>query len=236
MKKDKGMTTNGRPKDSEVQAAEGPPDAELESLIAPQGYSPEMVDEVATMETPAQQRRKAIKFLVIMALIVGIGFWFCTPADLVIPELPPAPHGIFERPIPPSDKFVDDLFPQTVGSFRLVNVKTEQIFEEPYIGETVVQGTYIDDLGNPVTVAMVEAESYINARRYIENYKKVLQARRDLTDWQESIYIDKNFVQWAAPGFADRAYGLAWNNDRYFIAVTSPISTSYESLAAGFPY
>ena len=40
--------TNGRPKDSEVQAAEGQPDPELESLIAPQGYDPELVDEVAT--------------------------------------------------------------------------------------------------------------------------------------------------------------------------------------------
>ena len=51
----KMMDTNGRPKDSEIQAAEGPPDPELESLIAPQGYSPELVDEVATMETPRQQ-------------------------------------------------------------------------------------------------------------------------------------------------------------------------------------
>ena len=63
-----------------------------------------------------------------------------------------------------------------------------------------------------------------------------LQARRDLAEWQESIYIEDSFIQWAAPGFADRAYGLAWNNDRYFIAVTSPISSSYETLAAEFPY
>jgi hypothetical protein len=232
----KMMDTNGRPKDSEVQAAEGPPDPELESLIAPQGYSPELVDEVATMETPGQQWRSAVRFLVIMGLLLVVLFWFCTPANLVIPELPPAPHNIFDRPTPPSDKFAEDLLPQEVGPFRLVNLKTEQAFEEPYIGEFVVQGTYIDEVGNPATVALIEADSYINARRYIENYKAMLQARRDLADWKESIYIEDSFIQWAAPGFADRAYGLAWNNDRYFIAVTSPISTSYESLAAEFPY
>ncbi len=100
----------------------------------------------------------------------------------------------------------------------------------------MVQGTYIDEVGNPATVALIEADSYINARRYIENYKTMLQARRDLANWKESVYIEDNFIQWSAPGFADRAYGLAWNNDRYFIAVTSPISSSYESLAAEFPY
>src|SRR5687768_11124925 len=144
----KVMDTNGRPKDSEIQAAEGPPDPELESLIAPQGYSPELVDEVATMETPRQQWRSAVRFLIIMVLLLVVLFWFCTPANLVIPELPPAPHNIFERPTPPGDKFVEDLFPQEVGSFRLVNLKAEQAFEEPYIGEVVARGTYIDEVGN----------------------------------------------------------------------------------------
>ena len=59
-----------RPKDSELQAAEGPPDPELDSLIAPQGYSAEEVDDIATMQTPAQQRRSAIRFLVIMIIIL----------------------------------------------------------------------------------------------------------------------------------------------------------------------
>jgi hypothetical protein len=83
---------------------------------------------------------------------------------------------------------------------------------------------------------MIEADSYINARRYIENYKKMLQERATVTDMKERIYIDKNYLQWSAPDFADKAYGLAWNNDRYFIAVTSPISATQQALAAAFPY
>ncbi len=228
--------TNNRRKESEIQAAAGPPDPELESLIAPQGYDPELVDDVATMETPAQQRGKAIRFLIGMLVLMAILFWFCTPADLVIPELPPSPHNIHERPLPPSDKFLRNTLPKTVGDFRLVDLQEEQVFEEPYTGEVVLQAVYVDSIGNPVTVIMIEADSYINARRYLENYKVFLNERTTVTEWQEKLYIDENFIQWAAPNFADRAYGLAWNNDRYLIAVTSPISAAQHSVAAEFPY
>ena len=101
-------TTNGRRKDSEVQAAEGSPDPELESLIAPQGYDAELVDAVATMETPQQQRGSAIRFLVVMLILVAIGYWFCTPADLVVPEFVSAPYNIHQRPLPPANKFLED--------------------------------------------------------------------------------------------------------------------------------
>ena len=228
--------TNGRRKDSEVQAAAGPPDPELESLIAPQGYDPELVDDVATMETPTEQRRKAIRFMLIMVGLAAIGFWFCTPADLVVPELPPAPYGIYERPVPPANKFLKDTLPKTIGEFRLVDLQQKQSFEDPYIGADITQATYIDNAGSPVSVVMIEADSYINARRYLENYKKLLHERTELAEWQESLYIDRNFIQWAAPTFADRAYGLAWNNDRYFIAVTSPISAAQQTVVAAFPY
>lgn len=228
-------STNGR-KDSEIQAAEGPPDPELDSLIAPQGYDAELVDDVATMQTPAQQRRSAIKFLIISIIILAVGFWFCTPSDFVAPELLPAPYGIHERPLPPADKFLEDAIPRTVGNFKLVNLKKEQVFEAPFIGATTVQATYINDIGQPVNVVMIEAESYINARRYLENYKSLLEERTELTEWQERLFIDENFIQWAAPTFADRAYGLAWNNERYFISVTSPISAAEHALAKDFPY
>jgi len=230
------MSTESRRKESEVQAAAGPPDPELDSLIAPQGYDPELVDDVATMETPAQQRRKAIKFMIWMIILVAIGFWFCTPADLVVPELPPAPYGIHERPLPPANKFLDDTIPKNVGDFKLVNLKEEQIFEDPFIGEVVLQATYVDNAGTPVTVVMFEAESYINARRYLENYKRLLHERTNVTEWQESLYIEDNFIQWSAPDYADKAYGLAWNNDQYFIAVTSPVKAAQQTLAAAFPY
>ncbi|MCK6628674.1 MAG: hypothetical protein L6R45_26280 [Anaerolineae bacterium] len=230
--------TNGRPKDSELQAAQGPPDPELESLIAPQGYNPELVDDVATMETPAQQRRAAIRFMVISLILLAIGFWLCTPANLVIPANldDPAPYGIEARPTPPTNKFLEDAMPRTVGEFKLVDLKKEMVFEDPFVGADTVRGTYLDAIGNPATVVMIEAKSYINARRYLENYKKLLEERATLTEWKERLYIEDNYIQWAAPDFADRAYGLAWNNDRYFIAVTSPISATQQALAAAFPY
>ena len=232
------LETNGRPKDSEIQAAEGPPDPELESLIAPQGYNPELVDEVATMETPAQQRRVAIRFMIVSLILLAIGFWLCTPANLVIPTdlHEPAPYGIDNRPTPPANKFLEDAIPRAVGDFKLIDLKKEQVFEDPFIGADVVRATYLDNVGNPASVIMIEADSYINARRYIENYKKMLEERANVTEMKERIYIDKNYLQWSAPDFADKAYGLAWNNDRYFIAVTSPISATQQALAEAFPY
>ena len=227
---------NPRPKDSELQAAEGPPDPELDSLIAPQGYSAEEVDDIATMQTPAQQRRSAIKFMVIMLIMLGICFWFCTPANLVVPNFPDAPYTIHQRPTPPTDKFLIDTFPRTLEGLKLVDIREEQVFEKPYVGATVVRATYVDDLGNPATVVMFEAESYINARRILENYKALLEQEGKLTEYKEKLYISENFIQWAAPGFADQAYGLAWNNDRYFVAINSPIREVQENLAEQFPY
>ena len=227
---------NQRRKDSDIQAAEGPPDPELESLIAPQGYDPDLVDEVAMLETPAQQRRKAIKFLIYGLLALGLGFWFCTPANLVVPELPPMPYNISSRPTPPTNKFLEDTLPQTVGDFKLVERTKQKVYTEPYIGAVVVRGTYINSQAQPVIVVMIQAESYINARRYLENYKLLLQEQANPIEWQERLYIEENFIRWAAPDFADRAYGLAWNNDRYFIAVTSPISAAQTSLAQNFPW
>jgi hypothetical protein len=228
--------SNGRPKDSEIQAADGPPDPELESLIAPQGYDPELVDEVATLETPAQQRRRAIRFLIGSLILVAIGFWFCTPTDLVIPDLPPLPYNLATRPTPPSNKFLEDTLPKTVGDFKLVDLQKEKAYEDPYVGATLVRATYVDSSGTPVRVDMIQAESYINARRYLENYKTLLEERTELAEWQERLYIEDNFIRWAAPDFADRAYGLAWNNERYFIAVTSPVQSAQQALAKDFPY
>jgi len=228
--------SNQRRKDSEIQAAEGPPDPELESLIAPQGYDPNLVDEVAMLETPAQQRRKAIKFLIYSLIALGIGFWFCTPANLVVPELPPMPYNLSLRPTPPTNKFLEDTLPQTVGDFKLVDRAKEKVYTDPYIGATVVRGVYVNSQAQPDIVVMIQAESYINARRYLENYKTLLQAQANPIEWQERLYIEENFIQWTAPDFADRAYGLAWNNDRYFIAVTSPISAAQTSLAQNFPW
>jgi hypothetical protein len=230
--------TNGRSKDSDLQAAEGPPDPELESLVAPQGYSPELVDEVATTQTPAQQRRAAIRFMIVSIILIAVGFWFCTPANLVIPAglNDPAPYAIDRRPTPPANKFLEDAMPRAVGQFKLVDLKKEQVFEDPFVGADVVRGTYVDDIGNPASVIMIQADSYINARRYLENYKNLLQEQAAPTEWKERLYIEDNYIQWSAPGYADQSYGLAWNNDRYFIAVTSPISTTQQVLAAAFPY
>lgn len=230
--------TNGRRKDSDIQAAAGPPDPELESLIAPQGYDPNLVDEVATMETPQEQRRKAIRFMIWMLLLAGLGFWFCTPANLIVPENldDPAPFSLDTRPPVPTDKFLEDVVPKNIGDFTLVDLRTKQAFEDPYIGALIVQATYINEAGQPVTVVMTEAESYINARRYLENYKQLIEERASIEEWRERLYIDKNYIQWAAPDFADRAYGLAWNNRGHFIAVTSPVQAAQTALAAEFPY
>jgi len=229
-------TTNGRRKDSQIQAAEGPPDPELESLIAPQGYDPELVDEVATLETPAQQRRQAIRFMIVGLIMLVVVFWLCTPANLIIPQFSQTPYTIDQRPTPPTNKFLEDTLPHTVGDFKLVDLKTEKVYEDPYIGADVVRATYIDSIGNPATVVMIQAESYINARRYLENYKKLLEDQATVIEWQERLYIEDNFIQWSAPDFADRAYGLAWNNERYFVAVTSPIQAAQQALARDFPY
>jgi hypothetical protein len=229
-------TSNGRRKDSEVQAAAGPPDPELESLIAPQGYDPQLVDDVATMETPAQQRRQAIRFLIIGLIMLAVGFWLCTPANLVIPQFSQVPYGIDQRPTPPTNKFLEDAIPRVVGDFKLVDLHQQKVYEDPYIGADVIRATYVDSIGNPATVVMIQADSYINARRYLENYKKLLEEQTTLVEWQERLYIEDNFIQWAAPDFADRAYGLAWNNDRYFVAVTSPIQAAQQALAQNFPY
>lgn len=231
------MSTNGRRKESDLQAADGANDSELESLIAPQGYAPELVDEVANMETPAEQRRKAIRYALIALVLLAGSFWLCTPANLDIPDLSsPAPYGLDKRPTPPADKFLEDTVPRNVGEFKLVDLKKERVFEDPFVGATVVRATYLDAVGNPASVVMIQAESYINARRYLENYKKLLEEQAGLVDLKERLYIDENYLQWSAPDFADRAYGLAWNNDRYFIAITSPISSTQQALAAAFPY
>jgi hypothetical protein len=227
---------NGRPKDSDVQAAEGPPDPELESLIAPQGYDPELVDEVATLETPAEQRRKAIKFMIFGLIVLAIGFWFCTPANLIVPELSSLPYNIDRRPTPPANKFLEDAIPRSLGDFKLVDLQKKKVYTDPYIGATTIQATYVDSRGRPATVVMIEAESYINARRYLENYKRLLEDQAELVEWEERLYIEENFIKWAAPTFAERAYGLAWNNDRYFVSVTSPISAAQQALAEAFPY
>jgi len=229
-------SSNGRPKDSEVQAAAGPADPELESLIAPQGYDPALVDDIATLETPADQRRKAIKFMIFGLIVLAIGFWFCTPANLVVPDLPSMPYQIDQRATPPTNKFLEDTIPRTVGDFKLVDLQTKKVYTDPYIGATTIQATYLNSAGQPATVIMIEADSYINARRYLENYKRLLQEQANLVEWQERLYIEDNFIQWAAPDFADRAYGLAWNNDRYFVSVTSPISAAQKALAEAFPY
>jgi hypothetical protein len=229
---------NERPKDSQLQAADGPSDPELPSLIAPQGYDPDLVDSVATLQTPAQQRNAAIRFMIFSLIAVAIAFWLCTPANLVIPLGldEPRPYGLDARPTPPTNKFLDDAMPRTVDNFKLVDLKEEQVFDSPYIGARTVRGTYVDDIGNPATVIMIQADSYINARRFLENYKKLLEERTHLVEWQERLYIEDNYIQWAAPDFADRAYGLAYNNDRYYIEITSPISATQRALAKAFPY
>ncbi len=228
--------TNGCRKDSELQAAVGPPDPELESLIAPQGYKAELVDEVATMETPAQQRGKAIRFMIISLLVAAIAFWLCTPSNLTIPKFSPAPYGLDKRPPPPANKFLEHAIPNQVGDFERVDLKKEQLFEAPFVGAVVLQATYVNSLGQPASVVMIQADSYINARRYLENYKKLLEKEATLVEWQERLYIEDNYIQWSAPDFAGRAYGLAWNNGPYFVAVTSPIKAAQQALAAEFPY
>ena len=45
------------PKETETQATTDPVPAEFDSAIAPQGYEPELVEEIADMETPGQKRR-----------------------------------------------------------------------------------------------------------------------------------------------------------------------------------
>ena len=229
---------NGRKKDSELQSAAGPADPELESLIAPQGYAADFVDDIATMETPAQQRRQGIRFVLTLIILLALGFWFCTPSDFIAPENidVPAPYGLDERPVVPTNIFLKDVFPQTVAGLTLVDVTEEKAYEDPYIGADIVRATYVNDEGIPAVVVMSTAGSYINARRYLENYKTLIETRATPLEWQERLHIEDNYIQWAAPGFADQSYGLAWNNEGHFISITSPIREVQEALATDFPY
>jgi hypothetical protein len=223
---------------SEIQAAEGPPDPELESLIAPQGYAPSLVDEIASLESPRQQRWKGIRFLLYMVGLVAIGFWFCTPSDLIVPANwnEAAPFGLDDRPAVPTNKFLKDVIPRQVGGFKLVDLREERAYEDPYIGAEIVKATYINQAGAPVLVIMSQAESYINARRYLENYQRLLDTQAEVTVWQARLHIDRNYIRWAAPGYANQAYGVAWNNQSHFISVTSPVPDVVETMAAAFPY
>lgn len=227
---------NGLARESDIRATTDPPEPEWESSIAPQGYAPELVDEIAEMETPGQQRRKVIRWAIFTLLLIVATIWLCIPRNADLPTGDPAPYNIGQRPRPPMYIHLTDLVPETVGDFKLVRAEEKQFFEDPYIGALGVVAAYVDADLNPVQVILIDAKSDINARRYLQNYKVLLvESVRD-AEVKDLIWLDHSYVQWQAPSFADRAYGLAWSNNKFFIAVTAPSQTAQENMAALFPY
>jgi hypothetical protein len=227
---------NGRRRESDIRSTTDPVPPEWESSIAPQGYEPEMVDDIAAMETPAQQRRGLVRWLVITLLLFAATFFFCIPRNAELPTGDPPPYNISQRPRPPTDVFVKDMIPKTVENYRLVHLEETQMYNEPFVGARAVLATFLSPDSQPVLVTMIDAQSDINARRYLRNYKSLLTEKTRGAEVKDLIRFDHSYVQWYAPALVDRGYGLAWSNGRFFLAVTSSNQVAQEGLAANFPY
>ncbi|MFQ5575801.1 MAG: hypothetical protein ACE5G8_02305, partial [Anaerolineae bacterium] len=226
----------GARKESEVQATTDPIPAELDSPIAPQGYQADFVTDIANLENPAQKRAGAIRLLLFGLLMVALVLWPCPiPNPQELPGDAPIPYGIERRPLPPTDLFLEQIAPKSLGEYRLVNQTVQRVFEEPFVGATVAVATYTNPNGGVATVWIINAESYINAKRYMKGLKAFLQSQKNaaVVDY---IWQEHNFIEWEAPELANRAYGFAWSNRHFYYSVTSASKEVTHFFAQNFPY
>ncbi|MFQ5613509.1 MAG: hypothetical protein ACE5H9_15400 [Anaerolineae bacterium] len=226
---------NGPTRQSDIRSTTDPIPEEWESNIAPQGYEPEMVDDIADMEPPARQRRSAIRWGIATVLLIFATFFFCIPRNAERPNDEPAPFNLDQRPRPPADVFLKDLPPQTVGDFNLVLSRENQFFERPYVGARGMVTVYRDANGESVQVLLIDARSDINARRFLRGLKELLQ-QDDQAEIRDRIWLDYSFVEWFAPTQGEQPYGLAWNNRNYYILVSAASLEALEGVAAAYPY
>lgn len=224
------------PKETETQATNSPVPEDFDSPIAPQGYEPELVEEIADMETPQQKRRKVVRYLIwTVLLIVGISF-FCIPRGAEKPNDLLIPYGLEERPLPASNLFLRQIAPKTLGSFTLVHQTVAKSFTEPFVGADIATATYTNPQGRVVTVSIINAESYINANRYLKGLKAFLQEEGGSTEIVDRIWLEHSFLEWTAPNLANRAYGFAWSNEYFYYSATSAHQEDRDFFAENFPY
>jgi hypothetical protein len=128
-------------KETETQATSDPIPEEFDSAIAPQGYEPELVEDIADMETPEEKRRKAIRYLIWTALLLILATYFCLPRGLERPNDISIPYGLENRPLPSSELFLYQIAPKSLGEFELVHQQVERSFEEPFVGAEIAMAT-----------------------------------------------------------------------------------------------
>lgn len=223
-------------KETETQATNSPVPEEFDSAIAPQGYQAELVEEIAAMETPQQKRRKAIRYLIWTVLLIIGTIYVCIPRNAERPNDIPIPFGLETRPLPSSKLFLRQIAPQAVGDFTLVHQVVEQSFEEPFVGADIATATYTNAEGRAVTVSIINAGSYINANRYLKGLKSFLEEEGQATNIVDRIWLKHSFLEWEAPTLANRAYGFAWNNDRFYYSVTGANQEDRDFVVENFPY
>ena len=224
------------PKETETQATVGPIPEEFDSPIAPQGYDPELVEGIAEMESPAQKRRKAIRYVIYTTLlIIGMAI-FCIPRDAERPPDIPIPYELEERPLPSSRLFLRQVAPAAVGDFSRVHRAVARSFEEPFVGAEISTATYTNSQGQAVTVSIINAGSYINANRYLRGLKAKLQEEESATQIVDRIWLQNSFIEWEAPHLGNQAYGFAWSNQHFYYMVVSAIKEHRDYVVQNFPY
>ena len=163
------------PKETETQATVDPVPAEFDSAIAPQGYEPELVEEIADMETPAQKRRKAVRYLIWTAILFVGAIYMCRPSADELPNDIPIPYELASRPLPPADIFLRQVAPRELGDFTRVHQNVERSFQEPFVGAEIATATYLNSDGEAATISIINAGSYINANRYLTGLRDFLE-------------------------------------------------------------
>ena len=235
------MTTKkngqGYRKETETQATSDPYPEDFDSPIAPQGYDPELVEEIADMETAHQKRRKAIWYLIWTVAIMAAATFFCLPIDEDPPPDIPIPYNLEARPQPASDLFLRQIAPKQIGDFELVHQQQERLFEDPFVAADVDTATYIRSSdGAAGTIWIIDAGSYINANRYLTGLKTKLTEEDRVPALVDRIWLQHSFLHWEDPKLGNRAYGFAWSNERYFFQVLSATEETRDYLVENFPY
>ncbi|MEM7034517.1 MAG: hypothetical protein AAF629_33560 [Chloroflexota bacterium] len=224
------------PKETETQATIDPVPAEFDSAIAPQGYEPELVEEIADMETPGQKRRQVIRGIISTLLFLGAVIFFCAPNETELPPDIPIPYGIASRELPRSDLFLYQIAPKSVGGFNRVHQNVERSYQEPFVGAEIATSVYVNDQGQTVTLSIINASSYINANRYLEGLSKQLEEEGGSPEVVKRIWLQHSFVEWDNAALSNQTFGFAWSNEHFYFSATSALEESRNFFAENFPY
>jgi hypothetical protein len=223
-------------KETETQATSSPVPEEFDSPIAPQGYAPDLVEDIADMETPQQKRGKAIRYLIWTVLLIIATIFFCLPRNAELPSDVPIPYNLEARPLPAANLFLYQIAPKTLGDFRQVHQDVARSYEEAFLGAVIATSTYVNDQGQVVTVSIINAGSYINANRYLRNLKTYLEEDVKASHMVERIWLENSFLEWEAPQMGNQAYGFAWSNQNFYYSVLSANQAERDFFVENFPY